>query len=292
MPAPAASPNLEQQATQRLREFYTRAPEEELTQPEWQVVHEAEHCTYLNRRCVKIRKSDPTVTIGSCTVQYGGEGVIICPHRFLQKRQIFLDTVHLLGRHEPGNQLHVVPEVSIPSGNVDYFVISAKHGKVQDYLAIEIQAVDTTGKVWPARQRFVHEYIDPDVTVPLGHYGMNWFMTAKTIMIQLHHKAETLELLHKKLVVVVQDNLYRYMNQKLDTSVVREANAADTVQFHVYTLHSAPQAPLLLELAARYSTTPEGIAVMLGAKKSAFIAEADLLARLEPRLGDRTLLTI
>src|SRR5690348_2699114 len=105
----------------RLLELYTKASEQGLSRHEWLAILQAEHCTYLGRKCTKTRKSQPWVTIGSCTVGFKGAAVIICPVRFLQRRQIFLDTIHLLDRHEPGNQLHVVPEVEIPGGNVDFF---------------------------------------------------------------------------------------------------------------------------------------------------------------------------
>ncbi|MBA3389473.1 MAG: hypothetical protein H0U02_08950, partial [Rubrobacter sp.] len=39
---------------------------------------ESERCPFLDKRCVKQRKSDPTQTIGSCTVGYQGGPLIIC----------------------------------------------------------------------------------------------------------------------------------------------------------------------------------------------------------------------
>ncbi len=77
--------------------------------------------------------------------------VVICPFRLLQRRQIFVDSLHLLGMHEPGNELHIIPEVAVPGGSVDYFLVSARLRKVMDFVGIEVQALDTTGTVWPAR---------------------------------------------------------------------------------------------------------------------------------------------
>lgn len=91
---------------------------------DWKTVFEAEYCPFLNRRCTKQRKNDPGQTIGSCTLGYAGRAVIVCPHRFLAGQHIFWDTASLLTRHEPGNELHVVPEMSIPGGSIDYFVVS------------------------------------------------------------------------------------------------------------------------------------------------------------------------
>ena len=97
----------------------------------WQKVVTEQHCIYANKRCYKVRKSDPETSIGTCTVLYGKqpEPVIICPTRLIEKGQIFTDCFHLLTTHEPGNELHIVPEVSIPGGSVDYFLVSVKDNK-------------------------------------------------------------------------------------------------------------------------------------------------------------------
>ncbi len=100
----------------------------------------AQHCGYLNKKCIKVRKSEPSISIGTCTVQYGKENqqVIICPHRLIEKRQIFIDCIHLLTLHEPGNEIHVISEVSIQGGSVDYFLASVRDKKVIDFVGIEL----------------------------------------------------------------------------------------------------------------------------------------------------------
>src|SRR5579864_8402496 len=125
---------------------------------DWERVATAQHCPYLDRKCVKVRKSQPEISIGTCSVNHrtqNFQGVIICPHRFLERRQIFLDCIHLLTLHEPGNELHIVSEIGIPGGNVDYFLVSARNKEVRDFIGIELQTLDTTGTIWPERQRFL-----------------------------------------------------------------------------------------------------------------------------------------
>ena len=124
---------------------------------DWNAIVANQHCTFLNRKCLKVRKSEPEISIGSCSVKYGKglNDIIICPYRLIEKRKIFLDCIHLLSLHEPGNELHVVPELSIPGGTIDYFLVSVKEGKVIDFVGIELQTLDTTGTVWPVRQRFL-----------------------------------------------------------------------------------------------------------------------------------------
>jgi len=66
--------------------------------------------------------------------------------------------LHLLTSHAPGNELHLVPEVSIPGGSVDYVLISTDcNRKVKDFVGIELQTMDTTGSVWYERQLALKE---------------------------------------------------------------------------------------------------------------------------------------
>ena len=65
-------------------------------------------CPYTQRVCTKMRKSDPDIKIGTCSVQYQHQDVIICPYRLLEHNQIFIDCLHLLTMHEPGNELYLV----------------------------------------------------------------------------------------------------------------------------------------------------------------------------------------
>ena len=159
---------------------------------DWLRIVQEQQCPFLGKRCYKVRKSDPGISIGTCTVLYGRkpEPIIICPTRLIERRQIFVDCLHLLTTHEPGNELHIVSEVSIPGGSVDYFLVSARDGRVRDFVGIELQTLDTTGTVWPERQRLLKELGVPRADAAEDSdkpYGMNWKMTAKTILVQMHH---------------------------------------------------------------------------------------------------------
>jgi hypothetical protein len=168
-------------------------PTDPKVQRNWRSIITRRHCPYLERTCVKTRKSDPSVIIGTCTVAFGSDAapIIICPHRLLERRQIFTDCLHWLTLHEPGNELHLVPEITIPGGHIDYMLVSArvappKIRKVVDFVAIELQSLDTTGTVWPERQRFLLEMDLPVAKKEASSdksFGMNWKMTAKTILV-------------------------------------------------------------------------------------------------------------
>jgi hypothetical protein len=203
----------------------------------WQEIVNQQICPYLQRRCLKNRKSEPEQTIGTCIVMYGRDAkpIMICPYRLLERKQIFTDCLHLLTTHEPGNELHIVSEISIPGGSVDYFLVSVYNRKVKDFVGIEVQTLDTTGTVWPFRQRFLKaQNIDmiAEDTLSKKSFGMNWKMTAKTTLVQLHHKIETFEHVNKHLVLAVQSDLLEYMESAFSFDHVTDARIGDSMHFH------------------------------------------------------------
>ena len=105
------------------------------TSSKWNTVLDRQWCPYLDRKCIKVRKSQPEISIGTCSVLYGKakRPIVICPFRLLERGQIFTDCLHLLSLHEPGNELHLVSEVAVPGGSVDYFLASVRDGKVKGF---------------------------------------------------------------------------------------------------------------------------------------------------------------
>lgn len=274
-------------------ELYARTAEESLSPSEWQRIITNQHCPYLDRRCVKTRKTDSSITIGTCTVGNRGSPVAICPHRLLEQGKIFRDVVPLLHQHRTGNDIHVVSEVTVPGGTIDYFVVSVHGTHVVDYLGLEIQTLDTTGTVWPARQKLIRDLLDDpaDLQSDDRSYNVNWKMTAKTILMQLHHKVETLELLHKKLVLVIRDTFYDYTVREFSTTALTDANANDPVQFHVYGLEQASDGRFSLQLRQRRSTTSAGIQQILGSARDAGLPEEQLLTTIRSKISAATRLT-
>jgi hypothetical protein len=277
-----------------LNELYGQAIFEQ--DVEWQRVVEHQMCPFLHRTCLKTRKSAPEQTIGTCTVTYGktAQPIVICPHRLLERKQIFTDCLHLLTTHEPGNELHIVPEVRIPGGNVDYFLVSVHEQKVKDFVGIELQTIDTTGTVWPFRQRFLHAKgveVEEGSIESKKSFGMNWKMTAKTILVQLHHKIETFEHINKHLVLVIQDCLLEYMRGAFSFEHITDARVGDSMHFHAYTLTQQDDRKKL-SLQTRQSPDAEGIAICLGLQIPANVELAELIAQLEAKISDETMFTI
>lgn len=245
-------------------------------------------CPYSNKKCFKIRKSDSSTSIGTCTVKYKNDNVIICPNRLTEKNQIFLDCLHLLTLHEPGNELYVIPEITIPGGHVDYFLVSAKNKVIKDFVGIELQTMDTTGTVWPERQRLLNDHgisveeSDVNNTKP---FGMNWKMTAKTILVQMHHKSQTFEHLNKHFVLIIQKPLYDYMRGEFSFAHINGVRIGDTVHLHSYNLIDDTSS-LSLSLDTRVSTDVNGIAECLGLNAEANVDLNQIIATLQAKLSD------
>ncbi len=99
---------------------------------------------------------------------------------------------------------------------------------------------------------------------------MNWKMTAKTILIQLHHKIRTFEGVNKHLVLVVQDRLLDYMVKEFSFDHLNAARTADPMHFHAYQLKKDADGHRL-DLTKRMSTDTDGIATCLGLQSEAKI---------------------
>jgi hypothetical protein len=253
-----------------------------------------QHCPFIGKKCVKVRKSEPAISIGTCTVAYGREraNVIICPHRLTENSQIFLDCIHLLSLHEPGNELHIIPEIAIPGGNIDYVLASVRNGKIKDFTGIELQTLDTTGSVWGYRQSFLESKGLKQSDYDNASFGMNWKMTAKTILMQMHHKITTFENLNKHLVLVLQDCLMNYMKKEFSFEHISTVpKMGDSFHFHSYQL-LANRNKYRLSLLARASTDTNGIARCLGLKAEANMDLEVVLKMLESKISKKTLLKL
>lgn len=263
---------------------------------DWPKVIEEQHCIFRGKRCYKTRKSDPRIAIGSCTVMYGKdapEPIIICPTRLIERGQIFVDCLHLLTTHEPGNELHLVSEVTVPGGSIDYILVSTKNGKVRDFVGIELQTLDTTGTVWPERQRLLMELgiqRGDDAEKSDKTFGMNWKMTAKTILVQMHHKVQTFEHVNRKLVLVVQDKFLAYMTREFKFDHIKNpAAVGDSLHLHSYQMKRANDGNFRLSLGARLSTDGDGISTCLGLQAEARVEWEQMLSILHAKISPATL---
>lgn len=255
---------------------------------DWESIVTEQTCPFLARKCQKNRKSEPEITIGTCSMRYGlgAQPTMICPFRLLERSQIFTDCVHLLKLHEPGNELRIVAELAVPGGSVDYCLVSVRDGKARDFVGIELQTLDTTGTVWPSRQRFLR---DQGMRVVREHadsskpFGMNWKMTAKTILVQLNHKIATFEHLSKRFVLVLQDGLLDYMRREFAFDHVEGIRDGDPMHFHAYELKEGAKGYSLV-LKERISTDAAGVAQCLGLQADTKVEMKTMLEQIQAKL--------
>lgn len=119
---------------------------------------------------------------------------------------------------------------------------------------------------------------------------MNWKHTAKTTLIQLHHKVETFEHLNKCLVLVLQDKLLNYFRQNFDFGHVSvRAAVGDTMNIHAYRIEKQVDASYRLRLHERLSTNAQGIAIGLGLHQDPKVDFSQIEAVLLNKVGPNTL---
>ena len=263
---------------------------------DWEKVVKSQVSRYTGKKSVKVRKSQPHIAIGTVVITYGKErrNLIIDPERFLENGQVFSDCLHLLTDHEPGNELHLIPEFRIPGGNIDYILASVKEGKVRDFVGIELQAVDTTGSLWGEREKLLVELgLKPRTTkIPESRFGINWKMTAKTTLVQMHHKIGSFEHINKHLVLVIQDHLLEYMRKEFDFSRFnRPPRPADSVHIHSYKL-TEESSRTSLELDSRISTDIVGLATGLGLRADSHVDLRIITGKLESKISSDTAFNI
>lgn len=161
-----------------------------------------------------------------------------------------------------------------------------------DFVGVEFQTLDTTGSVWPERQRLLKEVGSEDSTIAddsRARFGMNWKMTAKTILVQLHHKVQTFENMNKHLMLAIQDVFLDYVRREFDFSHVQQANGRDSLQIHAYRLdHSMDSGAYRLQLDTRHSTNAAGVAIALGLQASQNVEVEQMSRMLEMKISDST----
>jgi len=124
-------------------------------------------------------------------------------------------------------------------------------------------------------------------------FGMNWKMTAKTILVQMHHKVQTFEHVNKKLVLVTQDHLLSYMSREFNFGHLHSPSAlGDSMHFHSYQMTRQDDGAYRLMMDTRLSTDADGIAQCLGLQAEARVELEVIVKALEAKLSNLTLFTL
>ncbi len=170
----------------------------------------------------------------------------------------------------------------MPGGSVDYFLVSMQGDDIIDFAGIEIQTLDTTGTggIWRARE-------DLRAGKPGNSYsyGINWKMSAKTILMQLHHKGPSFEALGKKLLLVTQREFFDYIRREFRAAQIHSSAIYDAVHIHTYDCVLLNR-ELQIVLDARWSTSVQGVEEMLSLGRSPEISVEEIIRRIEAKLSE------
>lgn len=122
-------------------------------------------------------------------------------------------------------------------------------------------------------------------------FGMNWKMTAKTILIQMHHKVKTLEYISKRLVLVMQSYLLDYLRREFSFEHLHDGRLGDSMHIHAYDLIEDDH-QFRIQFDQRLSTDAAGVARCLGIQAETEVELETIIADLERKLSLQTLLTL
>jgi hypothetical protein len=193
-------------------------------------------CPFINSQCTKVTGHAQMGPIGTCSVRYRGQTVIVCPQRFRGDNHVIARAVasQAFGAEAP---IKLVREVVVKTGtgerwSLDYVaaeMVGEAFGKI---IGIEDQAIDTTGSVVPFVQAYLEGRTDGQ---PWHTYGLNWANVYKRIIPQVARKGRIFEAWGSQLYVVIQDVLLGYIGKRI---AVRPAQPGESVNliFQAYRL--------------------------------------------------------
>lgn len=265
--------------------------------PEAVDARQRSHCPFLNDTCVKTL-NDGTIS-GVCTMKPHAAGpVICCPVRlYAHDYRILVDVA--AQAFGPGLSLrpgasaqaearrtgeHCVAvfgkrwggELRLPqrSGRGAYFVdwILARidsAGELVDFVAVEVQSIDTTGSYRTARTALLRG--EPPIRASAG---FNWENVSKRILPQIIYKGHVLRreaLCTKGLFFVCPTPVYQRVQRRLGGNLLEYGLQPGTLTFRWYDLAPAvvPGQPRDLLAEGQFTTTIDQVA-------KAFTAPEDL----------------
>lgn len=239
--------------------------------PDLHIALKEQTCPYMNgAQCYKTRKSDPDIAIGTCSLCFNNvkQPILICPEPLTQNGRVFNDCLSFISNSIAGSDLYLVPEVATSAGRIDYVLTAVRDNQPVDFVAIELQTLDTTGSIWNSRQDLLlkHGYAVDEGAARSSGASLNWKMTAKTILAQLLQKSQLFAGMNRNLVLICQTPLYDYMKQNFNFEGVRDADNRDVLHFHMYDYIEA-DAGMQLRLSSMRSASLDVVESIMGQHK-------------------------
>ncbi len=206
-------------------------------------------CPFIKSRCPKRSTQLPDEPYPVCTLWRRSTGepdprqdlIFVCPKRFYAVD--FLNEVieHCWPGEKPKNP-RVAPEVKMAGfGNVDFVIADVQDdGEVEQFLSVELQAIDITGSVFSAYQALrTGEDLERRPT-----YGLNWDNVYKRYVTQLIRKGYFHHHWKSKIVAVIPEQVYQYITSRADFIRSTDVKSVQVnIIFMTYRLESDPTRP-------------------------------------------------
>ena len=256
----------------------------------------SERCPFIDAACTK-KFRDASVS-GVCLVAIGGEAtpVITCPNRLYMGNYAVLghvanlafgdghrvihpnqyrtvshsgNNVVAFGKHF-GRELRLRGRGGRGSDFVDWILARiSTNGQLEEFVAVEIQAIDTTGTYYPE----VLKLRDGAASVGRSNAGLNWRNVIKRILPQLIYKGHVLRrepLCSKGLFFICPSAVYSRILGNLGNNLLPYENLQPgSITFMWYALPAADDIIRPIDHEGTFSTTVDQIAL-------AFTAPANL----------------
>lgn len=206
-------------------------------------------CPFIQSRCVKRSTQLPQEPYPVCTLWRRSDGaadagndlIFVCPKRFYAVDFLTEVIAHCWPGDKPANP-QVAPEVKMSGfGNVDFVIADVKEdGEVDQFLSVELQAIDITGSVFSAYQALRASTDLPKRPT----YGLNWDNVYKRYITQLIRKGYFHHHWKSKIVAVIPEQVYQYIVGRADFIRSPDVKSAQVnIIFMTYRLEDDPTRP-------------------------------------------------
>lgn len=206
-------------------------------------------CPFIKSRCPKRSTQLPDEPYPVCTLWRRSTGepdpgrdlIFVCPKRFYAVDFLTEVIEHCWPGEKPKNP-RVAPEVKMAGfGNVDFVIADVQDdGEVEQFLSVELQAIDITGSVFPAYQALrAGADLERRPT-----YGLNWDNVYMRYVTQLIRKGYFHHHWKSKIVAVIPEQVYQYITSRADFIRSADVKSAQVnIIFMTYRLESDPTRP-------------------------------------------------
>lgn len=193
-------------------------------------------CPFINSKCTK-RSQRFVGSYPVCSIFYGKlpdrKLICICPKRFFQAsfNQKVIETCW--PGELPKNPI-IVHEIKMDNfGNVDFVIadIDIEKQHVNEFVSVELQAVDITGSVEPAYQAVINS---EEIMEKAFHYGINWENVRKRYITQLINKGFFHHHWQNKIIAVIQLTLYENLRSKIKFDELDPKSDTTNIVFMLY----------------------------------------------------------